>query len=234
MSRLRLRTRYAALHDQFGTAGLVLSIVAIVLALGGGAYAASHSATASKAKAGKPGPRGKTGPQGAPGATGPAGPAGPAGTNGTNGKDGTNGTNGTTGYTETLPEGQSEHGTWAFQWRANAEEAVTVPISFPIWLEKPIEHGHVQIIPEGGMGSGGCEGGTVAEPFAKSGYLCVYVLEATSPPEVEFPSYALRSEETGEIEAAGRSGARLFSKVDSGPLPVSADGVWVVTAPEKP
>ena len=64
-----LRTRYAELHRQFGTAGLILSVIAIVLALGGGAYAANNTGVASKA--GKPGPRGKTG------ATGPAGPAGP-------------------------------------------------------------------------------------------------------------------------------------------------------------
>jgi hypothetical protein len=73
-------------QNQFGTAGMILSVVAIVLALGGGAYAANH-ATASKA--GKRGPRGKTGktgpagPAGPAGAIGPAGPAGPTGAAGT-------------------------------------------------------------------------------------------------------------------------------------------------------
>ena len=96
-----LRTRYAALHNQFGTAGLILSVVAIVLALGGGAYAANNTATASKA--GKPGPRGKigaTGPAGPQGTAGPTGPTGPAGTNGENGTNGTNGESVVTSRTE--------------------------------------------------------------------------------------------------------------------------------------
>ena len=87
-----LRTHYAALHNQFGTAGLVLSVVAIVLALGGGAYAANH-ATASKARPaprqdrqnrprrpgrrrrsrGAPGAKGENGAPGAPGAPGTPG-----------------------------------------------------------------------------------------------------------------------------------------------------------------
>ncbi len=84
------------LQNQFGTAGLALSVLAIVLALGGGAYAANH-ATASKAKAGPRGKTGKTGPAGPagqPGATGPTGPAGAKGENGAPGSPGTPGTNG--------------------------------------------------------------------------------------------------------------------------------------------
>jgi hypothetical protein len=94
MSRLRKPVR--AIREPFGTAGLIVAIVALVAALAGGAYAASGGsghgqATASaKAKA-KAGPRGKTGK------TGPAGPQGAPGANGTNGKDGANGTNGTNG-----------------------------------------------------------------------------------------------------------------------------------------
>jgi collagen triple helix repeat protein len=87
------------IRDRFGTAGLIVSIVALVLALAGGAYAAAglNSKQKSQVKAIAKQFAGK------PGATGPAGPAGPAGangkdgangTNGTNGRDGTNGTNG--------------------------------------------------------------------------------------------------------------------------------------------
>ena len=47
---------FQRLRNQFSTAGLLLSVLALIFALGGGAYAANHSATASKA--GKPGPRG--------------------------------------------------------------------------------------------------------------------------------------------------------------------------------
>jgi hypothetical protein len=72
------------IRERFGTAGLVVSIMALVLALAGGAYAAAglngkqkkEVTKIAKKYAGKPG---------APGATGPAGPAGTNGTAGTNG-----------------------------------------------------------------------------------------------------------------------------------------------------
>jgi Collagen triple helix repeat (20 copies) len=92
------------IREQIGTAGLIVAIVALVAALAGGAYAASQTATSSKAK-----PLTKaqvlalikanaaSGPQGAPGAAGPAGANGKDGANGTNGAPGTNGTDGTDG-----------------------------------------------------------------------------------------------------------------------------------------
>jgi len=79
------------LQNHFGTAGLIVAIVALTAALSGGAYAASGGLSGKQKKevekiakkfAGKPG------------ATGPAGATGSAGAPG---KDGTNGTNGTNG-----------------------------------------------------------------------------------------------------------------------------------------
>ena len=102
---------FSRIHNQFGTAGLILSVVAIVLALGGGAYAANNSATASKA--GKPGPRGKTGatgPAGPQGTAGPTGPTGPAGTNGTPGTEGKAGTNGKSVVTGNATNGECSSG----------------------------------------------------------------------------------------------------------------------------
>jgi hypothetical protein len=86
---------------------------------------ATASAKGKQGKQGKQGKTGKTGPQGPAGATGPAGPQGAKGDTGANGKDGANGTNGkeglegkagkngTTGFTEMLPSGKTETGTWA-------------------------------------------------------------------------------------------------------------------------
>jgi hypothetical protein len=91
------------IHDRLGSAGFVLAIVALVAALGGGAYAASGGLTGKQKKevekiakkyAGKPGAPGAAGPAGPKGDKGDAGAAGANGTNGTNGKDGANGTNG--------------------------------------------------------------------------------------------------------------------------------------------
>jgi hypothetical protein len=93
------------IHQKLGTAGFVISIVALVAALGGGAYAASGGLTGKQKKevekiakkyAGKPGAPGATGPGGASGAKGDKGDAGAAGTNGTNGTNGANGTSVTT------------------------------------------------------------------------------------------------------------------------------------------
>jgi hypothetical protein len=81
------------LKEPFGKAGLTVAILALVMALVGGAYAAGGLTKSqekqvtkiAKKYAGKPG---SSGPQG------PVGPAGAAGTNGTNGKNGSAGDNG--------------------------------------------------------------------------------------------------------------------------------------------
>jgi hypothetical protein len=93
---------FSTLRNRFGIPG-VISVIALIFAMFGGAYAASNSsgggkATASaKAKQGPRGKTGKTGPAGPAGPTGPAGPAGPAGPGGAKGDAGAPGTNGTNG-----------------------------------------------------------------------------------------------------------------------------------------
>jgi hypothetical protein len=82
------------LRNRFGIPG-VISVIALVFAMFGGAYAATNTggkATSSaKAKKGPRGPKGATGP------AGPQGPVGPAGAKGDNGAAGSNGSNGTDG-----------------------------------------------------------------------------------------------------------------------------------------
>jgi hypothetical protein len=93
---------FSTLRTRFGIPGVV-SVIALVFALIGGAYAASSSndgknaaASAKKKKAqrGPKGPRGATGPAGA---AGPAGPVGPAGAKGDAGAAGANGAAGAAG-----------------------------------------------------------------------------------------------------------------------------------------
>jgi len=114
------------IREQIGTAGFVISIVALVAALGGGAYAASGGLTGKQkkevqkiakaeakkvAKAGPQGPagsngtngangeagaKGDTGAGGAEGPVGPEGPRGPEGAEGARGADGAAGTSVTT------------------------------------------------------------------------------------------------------------------------------------------
>ncbi len=84
---------FSTLRTRFGIPG-VISVIALVFAMLGGAYAASSNdsgkATASKAKVVK-------GPRGPKGATGPAGPQGPSGADGKDGASGSNGKDGASG-----------------------------------------------------------------------------------------------------------------------------------------
>ncbi len=85
---------FSTLRTRFGIPG-VISVIALVFAMFGGAYAASNSSSGGKATGSKA--KAKRGPAGPKGATGPAGPVGPQGPAGANGKDGANGANGSTG-----------------------------------------------------------------------------------------------------------------------------------------
>ena len=87
---------FSTLRNRFGIPG-VISVIALVFAMIGGAYAANHNSGAkATASAGKRGPRG---PKGATGPAGPAGPAGAQGAAGAKGNDGAPGLNGATGPT---------------------------------------------------------------------------------------------------------------------------------------
>jgi hypothetical protein len=96
---------FSTLRTRFGIPG-VISVIALVFAMLGGAYAASNSSSGGKATASakaKKGPRGPKGPKGDTGPAGPQGPAGPAGAKGDTGaagaagKDGSNGLPGSNG-----------------------------------------------------------------------------------------------------------------------------------------
>lgn len=94
---------YYRFHDRFGTAGVVIALVALVAALGGTAIAAKGGLTGKQKRevtkiakkfAGKPG---APGAQGLPGPAGALGKDGVNGTNGVDGEDGTDGKSVTTG-----------------------------------------------------------------------------------------------------------------------------------------
>jgi hypothetical protein len=81
-------------RDRFGTAGLIVAVLALILAVAGTALAAGGALTGKQKKEVTKIAKKYAGKPGAPGAQGPAGPQGAAGTNG---KDGSNGTNGKDG-----------------------------------------------------------------------------------------------------------------------------------------
>jgi len=82
------------IRNRFGIPG-VISVIALVFAMLGGAYAASNDS--GKADASAKAKRGPRGPKGPAGPAGPAGPQGPAGAKGDNGANGDNGAPGKDG-----------------------------------------------------------------------------------------------------------------------------------------
>ncbi len=242
---------FSTLRTRFGIPG-VISVIALVFAMFGGAYAASNSsgggkATASaKAKKGPRGPKGATGPAGPQGPAGPAGAKGDAGANGSNGTNGTsattaaysgaecenggvevksaspttyvcNGEDGETGFTETLPTGKSEKGTWGYGFLAEGAGGLAT-ISFGIPLAAPVE---AHFLGKFGGGTAECPG-TSEEPAAAAGNLCIWEGEYSSGVTLLF----ILNPETTAPAQAGKSGALLrFSSGTNG------YGVWAVTAP---
>jgi hypothetical protein len=92
----RLRHPIRAIREPFGTAGLIVAMVALVAALGGTALAASKLNSTQKKEVEKIAKK-YAGKPGAPGAQGPAGPTGAAGKDGANGVAGKDGAGGAAG-----------------------------------------------------------------------------------------------------------------------------------------
>ncbi len=272
-----LRHPVRAIREPFGTAGLIVAVVALVLALTGAAFAASGLTGKEKkevekiakklaGKNGVPGASGQNGAQGAIGAAGKDGAAGGAGKEGispvgsnfsssktlnsvtcTEGgieyKGATtnlvcNGVKGATGYTEVLPSGKSETGTWVLNESSTYGNSA-VAISFPIPLASESSQGfgfneaETKEIGEGKpVGASGCSG-TVGKPTAPLGKLCVYTaMEVTVGVFGNFVEPRAANKETGGY---GVSGAILFGPEFAGtpeePGSVFAWGSWAVTAP---
>lgn len=213
----------------------------------------------AKSFAGKPGANGVNGAPGAAGKEGPAGKPGSNGTNGTNGTNGKNvevaalsgaecggnggakvqveGSpateqkicNGQTGFTETLPPGETETGSWG----ANLPQATTggyVPISFAIPLAAELGEANVHLIPIGEEGEEGCTGGTAVEPKADPGNLCVFVAnEAGGGAIAGIGKIGSESLEVG----ASVTGAFLFL-ISASESAMAARGTFAVTAAPAP
>jgi hypothetical protein len=150
--------------------------------------------------------------------------------------------NGQTGFTETLPSEKSERGVWSAIYTATAAgQVASSPISFEIPLATTPEATKIHnfIGPKEGEGEENenkeaipahCKG-TVANPEAVAGNLCVFVrlfFNAEAPaPELGHEFFDPRD---GSIEKAGPEGTVLNVGALAEGL-VFADGDWVVTAP---
>jgi hypothetical protein len=165
--------------------------LALFFAISGGAMAAGHYLITStkqispkvlKALKGAAGPSGAAGAAGAAGVQGPAGPAGAKGETGASGPQGPQGVTGpqgpagTTGFVKALPSGETERGVWDVSGYSpvpvseGIEALQQTSVSFPIPLgEPPVAH----FIRNGEEDPEGCTG-TVEEPGAEKGNLCVF------------------------------------------------------------
>lgn len=246
-----------------------VAVLALVLAMSGGALAATHYVITStkqispkvlkslKGASGKNGVNGANGanggqgPAGATGAAGPQGPAGPQGAPGVPGKDGKEGKEGkggTTGFTETLPSGMTETGTWSARFEAVAEGNTTSAISFAIPLVAPLGETAVHYLPvEPCNGLTGeeltaCEAaekereavcpGNAEEPKAVAGNLCVYEGVLRGPEGGAAFISKITPPANVKEEGAGTSGA-IAEIHFAGPEEEFAlfQGSWAVTAP---
>ncbi len=172
--------------------GLTVAVVAMILALTGGAFAAGGALTAKQKKEvknlvkaevkkhpGRPGAPGAQGPAGPAGAKGDAGAAGTNGTNGTNGEPGEDGEDGKDGTSVTVDE---------------------IPLGEPLECESL---GGALVLEEGGTSIEVCTGKTGktgAEGICSSATTCVL-----PPGAVEMGTWAFsRSVEKITVEVEGK------------------------------
>jgi Collagen triple helix repeat (20 copies) len=252
MSRFKHPIR--AIREPFGTAGLIVACIALVLALTGAAFAAAglngkqkkEVKSIAKQFAGQPGAPGAAGPQGpkgdpgaagsngAPGVPGANGATGPTGKTGVTGVTGATGPTGMSGFTETLPPGKTETGSWTAVWSGeNQDNIFASSISYSIPLSEPSTNA-VILNREETEGStttpvNGCEfelENPAAVPVAPPGTLCVFVTE-------EATGSLARTAVPGETGESGDSpvGTILLAKTSPGGK-IRLGGVWAVTAEE--
>jgi Collagen triple helix repeat (20 copies) len=166
-----------------------------------------------------------------------------------------NGAKGQTGFTEKLPSGKTETGTWAISLSTTENIGANTSVSFPIplaaagaegtawafsqaeveneeWGKKESNTSEGCVVGAPGCKDTGCRG-SVAEPTAPKGTLCVYAALEVRNAKAEGPLEP-RNYEFG-FDAYGVSGAFIagpFMNGTSGtPATFEGNGTWAVTAP---
>jgi collagen triple helix repeat protein len=235
---------FSMIRRRITVSGLIATL-ALVFAMVGGAWGAGKyiitktsqiKPSVLKQLKGKTGPTGPAGAPGLNGATGPAGPTGPEGPKGPEGEPGEEGPAGPSGTfsTEPLPEGETLTGVWSASGPQGTTSLATV--SFPIAVS-PAPTGEIEYEPatplglifESGAVSPDFENfeehcpGSVTEPQATEGYLCIYKSAQTgsSGSPLESTAYEAATEfgVTFPISLIGPAGSSEYAR-----------GTWAVTA----
>jgi hypothetical protein len=156
--------------------------------------------------------------------------------------NGKNGTNGTTGFTETLPPGETETGTWSMGVPPTEKEfEFQVPISFPI----PVAHGGANAffftpaqVRNEEFGTTGCkwqlENVNAKPESTVPGTLCVFTeFGELGNIETNFPFFQVPGEsfEQGYAPAGAYLVVKKKATAGNANAKVAGAGVWAVTAP---
>jgi hypothetical protein len=184
--------------------------------------------------AGATGTNGATGPPGEAGKNGATGEKGATGATGTNGGAGATGATGTTGsFTEKLPSGSTETGSWVVATPSipEAGREASAVISFPIPLATPPKP-HYLNLEQTKAGTAECPAaGALEKPTATKGNLCVYTGRESivNPQLVSFEGI---QNAAGETEKASLTGAFVIfgAHVTETGNSIVVQGTWAVTA----
>ncbi|MGN6663088.1 MAG: collagen-like triple helix repeat-containing protein [Solirubrobacterales bacterium] len=267
------------IHRKLGTAGFIIAVCALIAALGGAAFAAGGGLTGKQKKevtkiakkfAGKPGATGPQGAQGNPGAPGAPGKDGAPGANGKSvavkavscgglggaevkqegAASGVEVCNGQTGFTETLPSGKTETGTFVVSGTTLGRGLGALPFTIPLAEPLKDEPGcggegepcAIHVVKVGETTPEGCLG-SAAEPGAEPGNFCLYLKAeinaeftgVSNPAGGEFALgevgvaggmvFVSPQFEEEEFEEEGVVKTRFVAK------PIKEFGTWAVTAP---
>lgn len=229
---------YSIFRNRFGVPG-VISVIALVFAMMGGAYAASKGGSASASRLNSKQKKEVktiaksfqgTGPAGAPGQAGPEGKQGPKGDPGANGTDGTDGADGTFS-TEPLPSGETLTGVWSAAGDANEESLGS--ISFPIptsaaptaVLQADVASAvgvtlESEIIAPDLEFTTHCPG-SPTDPQAAKGFLCIYISKLAGSNVIIEPNAA--------YQPASKFGVTIPFKFTGATTIHYARGTWALT-----
>jgi len=219
---------FSKIHDQLGTAGLVVGIVALIAALAGTAFAAVDRLSRqekvevkkiAKKFAGPAGPAGSQGPAGAEGKQGLEGKQGAAG------EDGEDGACSVANPSCVLPPGATSTGHWSF---ANKGLSAFVSISFPL---RVIPAPGVFEVAQNWIGPGDsptpqCPG-TAKDPKAAPGEVCMYVGSFSGSPAIGSAGDPVKTDEWTQDRTSGLIAEFEFSGEEA-----YGAGTWAVTAAE--
>lgn len=193
------------------------------------------SASAKKSLRGAQGPRG---PQGESGTPGPQGLQGPPGNPGTPGAKGDTGDPGASLFSATtLPSGVTVRGAWGGRYIAaipgSQQNSYLLTYSFPLRAPQNLSDTDVQFGAATAAPVGDADPactGSVANPTAPAGKVCIYVEEATRS-NTTLTGFKLRAA-SGTSNAADSYGFEV-RMVDGGTVPgtMRAEGTWAYTAP---